>query len=678
MPSEITLTIDDYNPGLVMLPDEVAAPLGSARLMENARITDRKGIAKRQGVTVIGDEDVTGSAVTGLFRFLRADGTETLMKARSTEHRYLNGSTWAKLEGSLTSGSSFGYSSHIVNTDSRDYLYWGNRTEAYRRWNGAYSTTTAILAGGETSIPVTTALFADVFDSKTSSASSTTTLDIATAAWANNQWIGFYVKITSGTKDGYISKISANTTTQITFATIAGLTGTPTFEIRRCLFDDTGTAVVNGTDVAYTAIPTATSLTVASAPACASGSPVAQKPTSYPANPYGNRLTNCLTRMYVGNVRSAIGYDGAGNAAGVASNRAVFVSKLADATDFTFSSTRAAGEGDIIELAYGGGKVNDVVAHEDSVYAFTPEYVESIKYSQDTSDLTIRTPLKPGIGNIGRAVKGKDDIYFATPRNEITSVGRVKQVDVTPQTLNIGLPVKRLLDGRDFTYFDGYEWKDRLHFTMRSASTVSQNDRVLVYNRGTGSWEGDWLIGANQFAEYGGYLCFGQSSGSNAMRMYDGEHDAYGSVNYPIVTRWKSNWVNATKSRMENQSVCGFHVEGYIRGNSHFKWSLMTDFNDTPVLSGDFYGYEGTYLDGVSVTASLGEVPLGTQPEADVEPPDEDGLSRFRFTVWFPDTYCTHFSVGYEMTGIDEYVEITKTGLTVSADPLTVAPSRVK
>jgi len=682
---EITITIDDFSKGLVMLPDEAIAPIGSARLMQNARISDRKGIAKRQGVTVIGDADTSNAAVTGIFRFKRADGTETLVKARSTEHLYLNNATWSKLEGSLTSGSRFGYASHIVNTDYRDYLYWGNRTEAYRRWNGAYTTTTAILAGGETAVPVTTVLLDDVFDSKTASASSTTTLDIATAAWATSQWVGFYVKITNGAKSGYISKISANTTTQITFAAISGLSGTPTFEVRRPLFDDTGTIVVAGTDVAYTAMPTATSFTVASAPAAASGSAVTQKPTAYVSAPYGNRLTNCLTRMYVGNVRSAIGYDSSGNKEGKASNRAVMVSKRNDATDFSFDSPRAADEGEIISFAYGGGTVNDVVASEDAVWALTSESVSLISYVEalDPStgvktELTTVKPLKPGIGNVGRAVTGKDDVYFATPRKEITSIGRVKQMDTTPQSMNIGLPIKRLLDARDFTYFDGYEWRDRLHFTLRSSSEAAQNDRVIIYNRYTKSWEGDWLIAANAFTEWDGKLAAGSSITGDALKMYDGEADTYGGVDYPIVTRWRSNWMNATQSRMENQSVCGFHCEGYIRGNSKFEFSLMSDFFDVPFLSGTFNGYEKSYLDGVSVTASLGERPLGDGGMASVEPPDEDGLSRFRFTVWFPDVYLTHLSFGFIMSQANEYVEINKAGFTLYADPLTVTPSRVR
>lgn len=678
MAREILLTIDNHAPGLIVLPDEAMAPLGSARFMQNAQISDRKGITKRKGVTVIGDSDANGAAVTGLFRFMRADGVETLLKARGTSHRYLNGSTWANLEGSLTSGSRFGYASHIVNTDFKDYLYWGNRTEAYRRWNGAYSTTTATLVGGETAIPVTETLMVDVFESKTASASSTTTVDVTGTPWAESQWVNFYVKITNGTASGKVGKISANTSSQLTFATIAGLSGTPTFEIRRALFDDSGTAVVGGTDVAYTAITSSTTLAVASAPAAASGSPVAQKPTAYVEAPYGNRLTNCLTRMYVGNIRTQLGFNSSGNQVGRASNRSVAVSVLKDATDFGFAASRAAGEGDIIELAYGGGTVNDVVAQEDGVYAFTPEYIENIKYSQDTDDLTIRTPLKPGIGNIGRAVKGKDDIYFATPKNEITSVGRVKLLDTTPQTLNIGQTIKRLLDGRDLTFFDGYEWKDRLHFTMRSSPDVAQNDRILVYNRYTKSWEGDWTLAVNQFTEWDGKLAAGSSVSSDALSLYAGDVDVYDGVTYPIVTRWKSNWLNVTQSRMENQSVCGLHIEGYIRGNSSFDFALMADFIDTPFLTGTFHGYEGNYLNGVSVRASLGEMPLGEEPMASVDEPDEDGLSRFRFTVWFPDTYLTNLSYGFTMSGKDEYVDVCKVGFTIYADPLSTSPSRVR
>lgn len=65
----------------------------------------------------------------------------------------------------------------------------------------------------------------------TSTATSTTTLSNSAVSWATNLWVGFTLTITSGAHAGATATISSNTSTQLTFPAIAGLSGTPTYTI---------------------------------------------------------------------------------------------------------------------------------------------------------------------------------------------------------------------------------------------------------------------------------------------------------------------------------------------------------------------------------------------------------------------------------------------------------------
>jgi hypothetical protein len=431
--------------------DTTAAPVGSLRVMRNAQITTRGGLAPRPGTILLGTSNSSTQPIRGFYNFRKSIGTdELLMKMYDDEVEFISKTYkregWTKLKDGFTSGKEFGAVTSLVNTDNQDYVAFCNRYESYQRWTGAVAKLNGGLVGGETSVTVFTTLLPDVYESKTAAASSTTTLSISTASWAPSQWVGFYVRITSGAETGQVRLISASASGQITFGSLSSDPGLCTFEIRKLAFPSNGTIIYNDTTIAYTDIPSDTTFTVASAHSSPDGKLVALVPSEYPAAPRGNRLTNYLGRVIVGNVRSALARDSGGALAGYSSAGSAFVSKLNNPFDFGFSAARVAGEGDVIGMPYGGGDITDVSYQEDTAYVFKPNYIEAIKYSQDTNDLAVREPLKTEIGSVGKVLKGADDIYFFTSGKQLTSIGRVRQKDIKPQTLNIGQKIKRFLE----------------------------------------------------------------------------------------------------------------------------------------------------------------------------------------------------------------------------------------
>ena len=657
--------------GLHLLEDSTKAPVGSAREMTNVLVSDRGGIAKRPGTQLLGTVSASTTGIKGLYTFKKSgETTELPVRAYGTVVEYYHPDllTWCQLDSGFTSGSEMGFKEFFTTTESDGYLYMCNRTESYRRWNGQTTQTNGALAGAETTITVDSVLGDEVFYSGTASAVTTTTIDVATTPWSTDQYKSLYVKITSGSKDGYIGLISANDTNTITFAEISGLSGTPTFEIRLSKFPATGTLVINTDTVAYTAIPTSTTFTVGSAPAAADNSPVTIYPTQYGAVPRGNRLENYLSSMLVGNIRIDVGPSDART--GIQAGHIYRRSKLEDATDFTYATTRVGGTGDSQSLSYGGGSITDIVMWEKSFAVFKKNYAELGTYTQDSDDFCVREPLLSGYGSINRVIKAKDDVYFVTERNEITSLGRVAQKDSQPQSLNIGLPIKRLIDNYDFSETAGVEFKDRLLINAKEFSSDSANNRMIVFNRKTKSFEGVWNLGAYGYTIYKGNLYYGDSVTPNVYKMFEGTTDQQGANTFAIEASWKSNWINLAPSKQDLQEISGIGVEGYIRTGTTITIQMYSDFSDDQLVSFDFTGTESDYIDESNFGNFLGCDPLGITQESTFSEATEDGMRHFQFVVYFPPVHSNFISLGILNSGKEQSYEITRLSLDIAMDTL--------
>lgn len=649
---------------------------------------------------------------------------------------------WTKLKSGFTSDQEFGFVSSLVNTENDDFVYFCNRFEEYQRWRGSVTLLNGALVGGETTITVDSVLKSNVYFSGTATANSATTITLSTANWAIDMWKNFIVHIVGTGKVRRITSNTATVLTfdtlgggpgnvafeirQLAFplyniGTVATngtttLTGTGTnflsvYNVGDSIYVDGETVrtiatvpsntsltvtsafsttasslkhrnkrqiIYADTVIEYTDIDLATTFTVASAHAGADNIALTLVPEIFPGAPRGNRLEAIQGRVFVGNVKSAISRDSVGALQGSDQAGSVFVSKVLNPSDFSFSATRVAGEGDIINMPYGGGEVSDIKGQENVAYCYKRGYIEAVKYTQDGTDLVSREPLKTGIGSIGRVIKGSDDQYFVTIDKQYTSLGRVKTVDLTPQTQNIGLPIKRLLDSYEHTDFNGIEFNNRILSCHRSSADETYNNVILVYNKQTKSFEGVWALPAGYFTEYLEELYYVESSGANVWKMFTGKSDKQSStIKYSITSDWRSNFFNVLPIKANIQAINSIYLEGYIKGNTTFTFSLYKDFSDTASLSFNFGGTEDTFLIGDDFTRFLGSNPLGLQPLGTVDAPGSDGRRRFTLLVYFPYQYGQTFSTGISSDGLEQDWEIVRIVLGLKEDISTVVP-RIK
>jgi hypothetical protein len=679
---EPVIDISDFKKhGFVALEDTTKAPVGSLRIMRNAQITRRGGLAPRPGTLLLGAANNSSKKVRGFYNFRKSLGSdELLIKCYDDEMEFMSknypSAGWTRLKDGFTADQEFGFVTSLVNTANQDYVLGCNRYEPYFSWTGAVVQLVSASGGVVT---VDTTLLPDIYEAKTATSNAATTLTVSTAVWAASQWVNFYVYITSGAQAGQIRKITANTGTQITFDTLSGAPGNVTFEIRKLAFPASGTIIYNSTRIAYTAVPTATTFTVSGAHAGTAGQLVTIVPTDYPSAPRGNRFANFLGRTVVGNVRSALARDSGGALQGYSSAGSVFVSKLSDPTSFDFSATRVASEGDIIGMPYGGGEITDVQTQESQFYAFKGEYIEGVSYSQDSNDLAVRDPLKAGIGSVGKTIKGADDIYFITRDKQFTSIGRVKQQDIKPKTLNIGDRVDRFLEqcGVD-SIGRGREIAEKVYIPLKSDEDQTDNNIVLVYNRDSKTFEGVWDISAFGIEQWNGKHYYAEADGPNVRQLFYGHSDVEGDQRYAIDFEVATHFMNLTGSSANTQANLGIVLEGYVAGGARFDTKVWKDFGDEPEVTFRFSFDETGLLDGQESQAFLGANPLGINPKgAVVSDPGDDGRRHFLFHTYYPHLYGNYFSFGFSDQTVDSDFEITRFGLIMKESP-TVNMNKIK
>jgi len=414
---------------------------------------------------------------------------------------------------------------------------------------------------------------------------------------------------------------------------IAKLTSAVTSTATSLLVDDTtlfpasGTVEVCGNALSYTS-KTATSFQIAAATStCASGRGVAQVPQTFSAGPKGNILIALNTRMFVAGVTS--------------STQAVFYSKVADASDFTFAATRVATEGGIINMPEGGGGIVGMAVDEEVLYVFKRNIIKSVTFTQDADDLPLVKPVKPydnksqTVGAVSRKsiFSGGNGIFFITPNNEIMNLSRVEQVDY-PQVTPISDSISNTTDGMNFASSTGVYWKNNAYFAVKANNDSSNNDTVLIWDGQNRLWHSPVIgLAVNEWsiAKFGNDedLYFAEATQPNVHKINStGIDDLYG-----ITSNWRSREETFGAPELL-KSIDNFYVEGYIDDNTEISVSLLFDEDGfTQIYTGTFTGNESS--DKYRYTSSdfnlFGFNPFGFERFGN----NEDASGKKKFRIYF-------------------------------------------
>lgn len=672
MISDFPVLISDFSAGFHSKKDPTDMPLGAAQSGQNVTITADGKIAPAKGAEIFGATDTAGLPVISTTNFKQAEGTEIPVRNSGTVLEYYHSGTaaWENLNSGYSTGQLFGFKEFNEGEEWQSYLYFCNDIEPYSRWTGAHTLLNGVLAGAETEIVVDSVLLDTVLESGTASSVTTTTLVISPATWSADLWDGFYIHITNGAQSGKISKISATTTSQVTFTTISGLSGTPTFEIRRPKFADSGTLRIGTTDVAYTSMDQADRFAgCTSTPAAADNAALAQAVTKYSANPRGNILQTHNGKMFLTSNRKT----------------AVWVSAVADPTDFTYSATRAAGEGDLVLFVEGGGNITGTGVQEDSVYVVKEGVIKTLTYTQDALDLATTNTLiaSPLVGaQYPLAVFKVDNfLYFASAKGGVKTAGRVADIDFV-QTLQISDPIRKTVNLADFSSAAGIFFDERAFISAKKTSTSANNDIEFVYNFPLGAWELP-RIGRNisSYFIYNDELYGGSSLNNETYKLETGRiiktGDDPDEEQFPIKAVWESS--SMTEDLPANlKAHTAIYLEGYISPNTTIKVYLQDGYKGLKrTLTGTITGTADQVIIAPT-SAGLAVLPLAVGVLGAGTPGEVSGRNKFRLYLLVGEKGVYEHSIKLESDGVNQDWEILRIAYNTIALPIKIDPKLKK
>ena len=428
-------------------------------------------------------------------------------------------------------------------------------------------------------------------------------------------------------------------------------------------FLSSGTIRYCDTDQAYASISgNIITLSASSTVACADDRSVTQAVEEFPANPKGNIYLNANNRIFIAGVTST--------------PQAVFFSAYGDAETYltTLVSNSTADAAGIFNLGEGGGEVKGMVLDEGSIYIFK----KAIIYSATLTDaLYTIVPLKPfdgksqttGADERGLVFTGGNGVYFTTPDNEIMNLSRVADVDY-PQIVPISDIIKPTTDLVNFSGGSGITWKDRAFFSIKSASDITVQDSILVWNDRTDRWDSP-IIGwsASDFTVYDDTsdeaLYFGDASTANVYKVITTDRL---DNNFPFTASWRSRQFNFSDVGIpasEMKEMNNVYVEGYITENTKLYITLLLDEGGfSQSFTTDIEGTDSDYLFDTTPLNPYGQHPFGYLPFG-----TSDAVPKKKFRVYLNRDFrvLPFYNAQIEFLSEDEnnFWEVTEFGFKV-------------
>lgn len=346
----------------------------------------------------------------------------------------------------------------------------------------------------------------------------------------------------------------------------------------------------------------------------------------------------------------------------------VYISKVSDYTDYSFSTPRQTGEGWIFPV-------------DDNPIAFKPQenfmYVAcgqdlwyNVNFELQTSTvgvtyeqvnaLALKTGRRQAPMSQAFVSHMKNNIIVGTQETTIDTFGRVESSLATPQTTNISDPIKLDIDSYDFTGGSIAYWR---YYILVA---IPVQGIVRIYNLASNNWEAPQTIPISRFYIVDGELYGHSSSTFESYQLFVGFADRVdvGFEGFPIQAVWKFSYQNYG-SRSSYKSATKMYVEGYINPNTMLTTQITYELDGCQTIK--TFTLDGSDSQFVCISssqgslgkASLGKIKLGGDMIDSIQnlPP------KFRWYPTFSNTQFFECSISFSVLGTSNRMELLAFGL---------------
>lgn len=339
----------------------------------------------------------------------------------------------------------------------------------------------------------------------------------------------------------------------------------------------------------------------------------------------------------------------------------VHCSKIDDFTNFTFTTPRVAGEGEIVIFPEGGKQIDALAVRPDYVAVFKKDYIGSLAFKDfgdGLSDLPVlnTVDMEPNIGaSSQKAVDNKSNaVVYSNRRLGISELTRVSQA-TTDSVSEITLRIKPTIEDYDFSdsaiiYFDN-------KVLNATRDNEDFNNAIVVYDTTYNRLTEFTGINASVFEVYNDKLYYGDSITQNVYQMFYSE---YTDNTLPYISESKTKWFNFD-SPANWKEIGQIFVSGWITANTDIDLTVYLD--ESGKLTSATYTIEGDG-DYVSVDSgsSFASNPFGLTNFSNVEG-SSDNLKHFAGFINTDDLFKYKFrniQAGFKTSGTDQNFRIDK------------------
>ena len=442
--------------------------------------------------------------------------------------------------------------------------------------------------------------------------------------------------------NGAVAKVASNTATTLT------KTGTTTWAQEGFYVGGTRLVRINGVDYAYTGGETTTTLTGLVGLPTLTDELVVQVPrvtlnsamTGIGAT-FANSLISSLdNQVYVASATEGL----------------VLVSKVNNYKDFSQSSPRVVGDGSNLPA---DGNIVAFVPQESEMYVSVgkDKWFRTVKETQQYQGSAATEIMKlerlkttGGVGARSQAMatKIKNDVAYVSFEDDVNTIGRVENIQATPQIDHISDPIQLDVNGYDYTGASvGYS--DDIMYVCIPAETI-----VRVYNMQDPNrfyWEAPQTIPISFITVIDGELYGHSSSGLTTFKLNEG----YNDNGFPIVAI--ANFAfNTFGSRQDKKAFTRLYTEGYMSINTNpLTLNIQYDIACGEQKSYALAGNSQRFVCPTGNINPLGALSLGSAPLGSVismTNPD-DVPPKMRWIKKTPANYFYEVGVSYMTNQVD-------------------------
>lgn len=348
-------------------------------------------------------------------------------------------------------------------------------------------------------------------------------------------------------------------------------------------------------------------------------------------------------------------------------NNTIYISKVNNYADCTFSTPRLPGEGanatiDAPPTGFKAQAQEMYISSGRSAWWRTVFTLSSDLTKESLQVNPLQTATNQGSQSQGLIGKLKNSIVFVSNETIINAFGPVKNILGDPNFVNMSDPIKYDIDAYNFAGGEVYYFNYFVYVTLPAMGIERLYNVVKKY------WEAPQVVPFSRHYEVNGVLYAHSGLTNESYQCYvPGLYSDNGNPITPVIAFPYVSQEGGAANQLK--SFNKHYLEGYLAANTTIFLTINYDFGGyTGIYMTTITGTEANIIFNKVTDGSIGQNSLGTEPIGSIlNLPNQPAIPKFRIINTFPSVDCFEYQIVLSSDDYDQNWAILRSGPAVSA-----------